>query len=377
MKVNSLFLADLHFGTVITPKLYDEAMAIIPQTLIDRNINILFFPGDYFDKELVGSHKYYATKFFAEIISICSKNNIIVRMIRGTRSHDFNQLVGFFGSTTTMIPVDFKIINTVEEEELLGLKILYIPEEELLNQDEYYAPFKKNSYNIIVGHGTWDFVDKSSFLMGHNDYEKLASPVHIVKEWDHMLEQGFCVFGHIHNGPKHKNKYFYTGSFSRWVHGQEEAKGFLVSETDTETLEYKVEFIENKLAPKYSTRTFENVIGSNGLKDHSILEVRKILRGLTEKGSVDRIRINVTDLTPTEIVLLQKAASTLDNIDLSIESKKMEDILLEEQAENNIHDYVIHPGKYNLSPEEVIIRYAKETNGADILMVDLQSVINS
>ena len=378
MKINSAFLGDVHFGIGHTPHLYEELMEIVPRILVEKKIKIFFIPGDYFDKELVGSHKYYATKFFANIASICNENNIILRMIKGTKSHDQNQLVGFFGSTSILLPdLDFKIINTVEEEEILGLKILYIPEEELLDQIEYYAQYKEKSYNIIVGHGTWDFVDKASFLLGHNEIDKLASPVHLVKEWDKCLEKGFCVFGHIHNHPRHKNKYFYTGSFSRWVYGQEEEKGFLISETDTETLEYKIEFIENTLAPKYDTLSFEQIIGSNNLKDQSLLDVRKRLKELVDKTSENRIRINVTDLTPSEIVLLQKAASTLDNIDLAIESKKMEEILLEEQEENNVHDYVIHPERYGLTSEDVIIRFAKENNNEDILMSDLRSVIDN
>lgn len=376
MKVNSLFLGDVHFGISNTPHLYEELTAIIPKILVERNIHIMLIVGDYFDRELVGSHKYYATRFFAEIASICDKHKIALRMIKGTKSHDYNQLTGFFGSTNTLLPnLDFKIINTVEDEEILGLKVLYIPEEELLNQTEYYAPFKEKKYNIIAGHGTWDFVDKASFLLGNNDLDKMASPVHLTKEWNPVLEKGFSVFGHIHNGNSYKNKYFYTRSFSRWVHGQQEEKGFLVSETDNETFEYKVEFIENTLAPKYDTMSFEEVMGSINFKDQSILDVRKKLKSMVEKGSSNRIRINVTDLSPMEIVLLQKAASVLDNIDLSIESKKMEEILLEEQAENSVHDYVIHPEKYGLTPEDVIIRFAKENNNEDILMSDLTSVI--
>jgi hypothetical protein len=113
------------------------------------------------------------------------------------------------------------------------------------------------------------------------------------------------------------------------------------------------------------------------LKEQSLLEVRRKLKELVAKDSGNRIRINVTELSPTEIVLLQKAASTLDYVDLAIESKKMEEILLEEQEENSVHDYVIHPEKYGLTSEEVIIRFAKENNGEDIIMSDLQTVINN
>lgn len=372
--VKILWLGDVHMGITHTPHLYEELMSVVPVKIVEHEVDIVMVVGDYFDKELVGSHKYYATKFFGELAKLCADYNIILRMIKGTRSHDFNQLNGFFSNTNTLLPdLDFKIINTVEEERLLGLDILYIPEEELKDQISYYAPYRNKKYNVIAGHGTWDFVDKSAFLMGNNDIEKQASPVHLVKEWENSLTEGFCVFGHIHNGPKFKN-FYYTGSFSRWKFGEEEPKGFLISETNIETKEHTIEFIENKLAPTYETANFEDIIGNN-LKDQSLFDVRRVLKEMVDPKSENKIRINVSDLTPNEITLLQKAVKTLDNVNLHIESKKMEEVLLEEQQENEIHDYVIHPEKYNMTPEDVMIRYAKEVNDKDILMADITEAL--
>lgn len=370
------WLADLHFGITNTAHLYDEASEIILGKLKKDMVDIVIVAGDYFDKELVGSHKYYATKFFAELSTFCNDNNISLRMVKGTKSHDQNQLNGFFGATNILLPdLDFKIINTVEDETLRGLRILYIPEEELLDQDEYYEEYKNKEYDVIAGHGTFDFVPASQFLMSNNNKEKLASPVHLTKEWDSVIPKGFLVFGHIHNGPSHNNKYFYTGSFSRWKYGEEEKKGFLISETNLETKEYTMEFVENTMAPKYNTVTFENVIGTDNLAEKSLVEVRKILRQLTDKETEDRFRINVTDLTPAEISLLQKAASTVDKVDLVFESKRMEEVLLEQQEENSLHDYVIHPEKYGMSEMDVIIRFAREENSQDILMENLVEVL--
>lgn len=373
--VKILWLGDIHMGIPTTPNLYDELMAIVPKTIEEENPDAVFIVGDYFDKEIVGSYKYYATKFFAEIARMCDERGMALRMVKGTPSHDHHQLNGFFANTNTLLPdLNFKIINTVEKETLLGLDILYIPEEQLKDQNEYYAEYKNTKYDIIAGHGTWDFAPKASFLLGNNDIEKLASPVHLVKEWDDIVD-GFVVFGHIHSGDSYKDKYYYTSSFSRWKFGENERKGFLLSETNLDTKEYDVRFIENTLAPLYTTRTFEDVIGSNGLGDQSLFEVRRKLKELIPAGSKDRITINVTDLTPNEISLLQKAAKTLDNVSLKIESKKLEEVLLEELENNERHDYVIHPEAYNMSYEDVIIRYAKEELEKDIIMSDLTSAL--
>lgn len=376
--IGILWLGDIHMGIAHTPHLYEELMAIVPKTIEEKgqNIKAVIIVGDYFEKELVGSHKYYATKFFAELARICNEKGLALRMVKGTPSHDHNQLNGFFANTNTLLPdLNFKIINTVETENLFGLDILYIPEEQLKDQDEYYAPFKVNKYDVIAGHGTWDFAPKAAFQLGNNDPDKLASPVFLTKEWDHVIPKGFTVFGHIHSGNWYKNKYFYTSSFSRWKFGEEERKGFLYSETNLETKEYKVEFIENTLAPTYITESFENVIGPGGLKDQSLFDIRRKLKEMVDPKSVNKITINVTDLTPNEITLLQKAAKTLDNVNLKIESKKLEEVLLEEQAENEAQDYVIHPEKHGMSHEDVIIKYALEVNGKEILMSDLTNAL--
>ena len=180
-------------GIAHTPHLYEELMAIVPKTIEEKgqNIKAVIIVGDYFEKELVGSHKYYATKFFAELARICNEKGLALRMVKGTPSYDHNQLNGFFANTNTLLPdLNFKIINTVETENLFGLDILYIPEEQLKDQDEYYAPFKVNKYDVIAGHGTWDFAPKASFQLGNNDPDKLASPVFLTKEWDHVIPKG-------------------------------------------------------------------------------------------------------------------------------------------------------------------------------------------
>ena len=78
-------------------------------------------------------------------------------MIQGTKSHDLNQLQ-IFKHYEDDEDLDFRIIETVQDEEILGLKVLYVPEEYPENSDEYYSAYKQNKYNIMFAHTTFDFV---------------------------------------------------------------------------------------------------------------------------------------------------------------------------------------------------------------------------
>ena len=49
---------------------------------------------------------------------------------------------------------------------------------------------------------------------------------------------------------------FYVGSFSRWIHGEMEPKGFYHTIYDIDKDCYSQKFIENYLAKKYITYTY-------------------------------------------------------------------------------------------------------------------------
>ena len=69
-----------------------------------------------------------------------------------------------------------------------------------------------------------------------------------------LLKNGFAIFGHIHERQSHKNIY-YSGSYTAWGYGDASDKGFVIYEIDTETKEWKVEYVNNeKSASIYNTK---------------------------------------------------------------------------------------------------------------------------
>ena len=53
------------------------------------------------------------------------------------------------------INLDFRIIETVESEELFDGQLLYIPEEYPENCDEYYSAYKNDNNNILFARNIW------------------------------------------------------------------------------------------------------------------------------------------------------------------------------------------------------------------------------
>lgn len=193
--------------------------------------------------------------FMKELVAICEKNGIkYLRIIEGTLSHDNFQILNFrmYENKTDL---NCKIITTVSTEELPnGLRILYLPEEYMNNPIEYYKKYldkPKKYYDFIFGHGMFQ---ETSFTK--DDGESQISKAVI---WDSKLLGSICrgpiFFGHIHTPQVIRKHIYYTGSFSRWVYGQEEDKGFYLCAYDIPTGKYLVEFMKNDLARIFDTVT--------------------------------------------------------------------------------------------------------------------------
>ena len=160
MIIKGVSINDIHFGIRDSKRVYEE-LQIVKDFLNNNEVDMLTLNGDYFDCKLsVGDPAtFYAVAFFDELIKIVREKKIIFRVLQGTKSHDLNQLQ-IFKHYEEDLSLDFRIIETAESEELFDgqFKVLYIPEEYPENCDEYYSEYKKEKYNILFMHGTWDFV---------------------------------------------------------------------------------------------------------------------------------------------------------------------------------------------------------------------------
>jgi predicted phosphodiesterase/RNA-binding protein YhbY len=364
-KIFGVVISDIHIGIKNTKKLFQELNDVFIPFIKDHSekIDIIHLNGDYFHKK-IHLNEYsskIAISFFDEIVNICEKNNIKLRVIKGTLTHDNDQLDNFLHYYNND-NLDIKIMKKVELiEEYDNVNILYVPEEYVEDQHEYYKEFREKNPNIIMGHGTWDFVAFDNQIIESEMPDK-SSPIFIYEDWKDNFD--FAVFGHIHGRQKYKNKIWYPGSFSRWAHGEEKSKGFITYEYDVKEKTYNVNFIDNDKAPEYTSinlsRLGEDI---NQLNIEDILDLANT--ALTES---DTIRLDLEGLTEDKLVLIKKALASNDNVKIKVKSQRNED----NTDKFKKYMYIINR---ELSLPETLVRFAKEEYDVDITLEVVEEAI--
>ena len=251
-------IADLHINAFKAQDIYKEIESCLFEYLNNHHCDMIVFAGDYYDSIISHNSKiaHLSMLVIKNIIQIAKDRNIrYVRMIKGTDSHDNNQLINF--KIFENGEVDFRIIDTCTTETLDGVKILYIPEEYMSDQDCFYKEFFDDTYDMIFGHGMFR---ETSFQAQKQEGAVTLSKAPVFNSTD-MLKicSGPIIFGHIHSKCTIKERIIYVGSFSRHVYGEEEDKGFLITVFNKETKNFNNEFIINTLAPRYDTCKFLNL----------------------------------------------------------------------------------------------------------------------
>lgn len=376
MKVKGVVINDLHFGINDSKRLYDELSLFKDYIMKEENLNLVIIDGDYFDKKLSlgDSASIYAVKFFHELIEIARLKKLKVRMVQGTRSHDLNQL-SIFKNTETDTTLDFKIIETVQEEKLCGLDVLYIPEEYPENQAEYYAPYLADgkTYHCIFGHGTWKFQAPPG-AYEKSQLDTHSAPVFIEEDWLPHVPNGFISFGHIHKRAlypettkiKPTTKIFYSGSYTRWDFTDRSERGFTFFEYDLDNQTYKVEFVDNTIAPAFDVINVK-ALKSINLETSSVEDIISAVN--TARGTAENLKINLEGLDETKIALLKKyyekhyASDPGVRVEVKDTKSRLKESTTTERPEFTKYHYIT---KREIPLNEMIVRFAKEEMNKDI-----------
>ena len=330
MKNNELYgleIADIHFGKKDDVKLYEELKKYFIGKINKEkeDIDYIIIAGDLFDRILrmneIGST--LCIKFILELVDLSLKYDFKLRLLKGTKTHDFNQLSNFKYIEAKHYP-RFRIIETVEEEEIFpDTFFLYMPEEYVENQEEYYDKYfnleEDAKYDMIFFHGTFDFVGFIPDIESERHVKN--APVY---DSDRIadLVYGKAIGGHIHTRNIYKNKIEYTSSFSRFCFGEEKPKGFVEIFYNQETLECRTKFIENEDAPTYVTFNMDDIKGDN-LEDKL-----KIIGEL--KKEYDHVRIIAKDINDEDVSAMKSLVSQDSDVKLDIKRKDIEDKVDEE-----------------------------------------------
>ena len=193
-------------------------------------IDILYFAGDVFDREIpFGSDA--VTPIYAWMIRLlrfCSKYDIVLRILYGTPSHDRKQSSRFYDLIEEFkIDVDFKYVNTLSIEFIarFGINVLYVPDEWRTDPAVTLGEVK----DLLAE----NHLDKVDFAVMHGCFQFQLPPIPKVQMKAHVAEEYLAlVRHHIFIGHHHTFSVFDRicshGSTTRLAHGEEGPKGYVV-----------------------------------------------------------------------------------------------------------------------------------------------------
>lgn len=260
MNYKGIVVSDEHFGVMDSKKLIREHTEILFQYMKTmKSLDFIIITGDFFDHNLYLNDEAtaYAVLCMKNFIYFAKKFHAKIRIVYGTESHECGQYK-IFKSYEEDSDIDFKVIYHVMEEELLpDMNVLYVPEEYIYSKSDYYEEFlkKKSYYDYIFGHGVIQEAMSNAVknMKSTKTNTRAKVPVFNSAELSYACK-GKVYFGHYHVNTNINDKVFYVGSFSRWIFGEEEEKGFYVIKKDNDS--YSEEFIVNTCADKYKTISF-------------------------------------------------------------------------------------------------------------------------
>lgn len=311
-------IADVHIGNKAIS--WKEYKYQLKHGVINKLKNINFLDGlviagdtTHYQISLNSEYANVFQWFISELVKICKEHNAFFRIIKGTKSHDLDQLENLrhyednFG-------IDFKIINDYMIEEIDGYNYAYIAENYIKESpDEYYSDIfskPKNYFDMIFMHG---LIEPCKFVTQDSENINTNAPIFKLKDF-YKVCRGPILGGHIHTPMTFNNKFFYVGSTLRTCHGEEEDKGFNVITYIKDKSLYRVDKIVNEYTFNFRILELSNLFIEKNDVDHIVDHVETYI----EKNKIDRLSLRVTcidkDDTCVKIELLKKYFSKNPNI---------------------------------------------------------------
>ena len=296
-------LADLHIGNkAISPEEYKYQLkhGVIHKLEQLRFLDGIIICGDttHYQISLNSEYSNVLSWFISKLIKIGKKHGAFIRIIKGTRSHDLEQLESLRHYEDDD-EIDFKIINTKCVEVIDGYRYGYIPEECIDEKpNKYYSEFydmKNDYFDLIFGHGT---VKECQFF--EQESENITSKAPLI-DTDRLMRvcRGPISFGHIHTPTNIKDKFFYIGSCLRTCHGEEHDKGWNVVCYVKKSGLYRVDKIVNEYTFNFNTLKLDNMFISQNDVDNIIIYIENYI----EKYKTDRLSIKVNCVEERDNIL--------------------------------------------------------------------------
>ena len=260
MKYNILAIADIHWGSMDPDEMYDNLQYFLDFIRMKGDIDLVVICGDYFDYRLTLNSKaaLKSLRWFDELYNTCKENGVKrLRAIKGTREHDNDQWEAIHPKETGEF---FKKFYTCTSEETLpGLKCIYCPDEtiNLKEYEELYLKEMMTRHDIGFFHGNFD-TQLPKMIIDQNLEANIPSIIYFKDHWSKVID-GPLVSGRWHVFTD-LDPLSYIGSYDRWAFGEEDDKGFLFIQYDTNDHSYYWKHIENPFARKYNTIIVDNTL---------------------------------------------------------------------------------------------------------------------
>lgn len=280
-----LVFGDVHLHHQHTPslfiienlnKMFDGYSAKSPMAQLD----LIILNGDLFHRLMYFNHEDTSiiSNWAKCLVSFCLSNKIELRILKGTPSHDYDQLERLF---SPYFCKTVKYIDSIEVEILpSGHSILYMPDEAPANAalalsivDEIFKQKGITTVDIATMHGAFEYQLPANVSEGTK--AKLHKPEEYLKR-----VKGFISINHIHTGSVYR-RIVAPGSFDRTAFGEEEPKGAVVFTYDPSGANSYFEFIENKDA-----HTYKRIVLKTNDPVESIEIIDREVKGLRDNSKV-------------------------------------------------------------------------------------------
>lgn len=263
MKYNIVALADVHWGAMDPNEMYHNLQLVLDFISSRNDIDLVVICGDYFDYRLTLNSKpaLKALKWFDELYTVCKKNGVkALRAIKGTKEHDNDQWEAIRPMDSGTCANDFfrKFYECTVEETLPGMKCIYCPDEtvNVKKYEELYLDRMMSAPDIGFFHGNFDTLLPQLVIDQNRDAE-IPSIIYFKNTWAKLIN-GPLIAGHWHIFTD-QDPLIYIGSYDRWKFGEEdEPKGFLFVQYDTDDHSYYWHRVLNPYARHYSQLTIDN-----------------------------------------------------------------------------------------------------------------------
>ena len=246
-------ISDLHIGHmgISNEKLIDDIKReVFPY--IEKS-DMLVICGDITDRsmDLSDISSSGLISLFLDIFNLTDKLNIPIFILRGTISHDrenMNIPLGIHKKYKYKNKIYFRDKLDISYVKELGYYILSIPDNlNYKNIDDVYLEIKRKMHELNITEVEYVFFH-GTFKHIFPEHIELRSLIFDEKKFNFVNKN--ILAGHIHTHSQH-GKVIYVGSFERLNHGEEEDKGFLFIEDNKKF--NKIKFIKNENANLFIT----------------------------------------------------------------------------------------------------------------------------